>query len=84
METSGGWRRSQASRQRTRTVRPPRVLGSSLAFLAVTKQPPPGIEEIRRQVTSLASRGFGQGTRSRSEAQKSASRGRRGTTERGS
>lgn len=82
MKVSGVWRRNKVTAKRNRPVHQPKISWDSLGLPAVMKDATPDIEEIRRQVTSLASRGLGQGTRSRSAAKNTpASRRRRGATE---
>jgi hypothetical protein len=80
MKMSTVWRRKKSSAKRP--VHKPKICWDALGLPVATHQPTVSIEEIRRQVTSLASRGFGQGTRSRSELkEESGSRRRRGATE---
>lgn len=82
MKMSGVWRRNKSAGKRKRPVHKPKIRWDSLGLPATTHESAASIEEIRRQVTSLASRGFGQGTRSRSEAKEAAGpRRRRGATE---
>jgi hypothetical protein len=82
MKMSSVWRRSKSAAKRKRPVHKPKICWDSLGLPATTHETVASIEEIRRQVTSLASRGFGQGTRSRSEAKETpAGRRRRGATE---
>ena len=67
MKISGGWRGGKPSKKRVRPSYKPKIrwelLGLSNPNIEETSTP---IETIRREVSSLASRGFGQGTRSRS------------------
>jgi hypothetical protein len=91
MKLSTGWRADKTRKNRARATRKPKIrwevlglpgpLGTSL---------PTSMEDIRRQVSNMASRGFGQGTRSRTAEREgettnsaSASRGKRlsGVTE---
>lgn len=67
MKITGGWRGGKPSKKKVRPSYKPKIrwelLGLSDPRLDETSTP---IESIRREVSSLASRGFGQGTRSRS------------------
>jgi hypothetical protein len=83
MKMSSVWRQNKLTAKRKRPVHKPKICWDSLGLPSTTHESVASIDEIRRQVTSLASRGFGQGTRSRSEAKESqgASRRRRGATE---
>jgi hypothetical protein len=83
MNISNVWRRHRSAAKRKRLVHKPKISWNSLGLPAATHESAPSIEEIRRQVTSLSSRGFSQGTRSRSEAKEAqaGSRRRRGATE---
>jgi hypothetical protein len=79
---SSVWRRNKTAAKKKRPVHKPKICWDTLGLPATTHESVVSIEEIRRQVTSLASRGFGQGTRSRSEAKEAAgTRRRRGATE---
>jgi hypothetical protein len=79
---SSVWRRNKTAAKKKRPVHKPKICWDTLGLPATTHESVASIEEIRRQVTSLASRGFGQGTRSRSEAKETAgTRRRRGATE---
>jgi hypothetical protein len=79
---SSVWRRNKTAAKKKRPVHKPKICWDTLGLPATTHESAVSIEEIRRQVTSLASRGFGQGTRSRSEAKETGSaRRRRGATE---
>lgn len=77
MKISGGWRGGKPSKKKVRPSYKPKIrwelLGLSDPSLEETSTP---IESIRREVSSLASRGFGQGTRSRSTDQDRKSPGR--------
>jgi hypothetical protein len=77
MKISGGWRGGKPSKKKVRPSYKPKIrwelLGLSDPSLDETSTP---IESIRREVSSLASRGFGQGTRSRSTDQDRKSPGR--------
>lgn len=67
MKISGGWRGGKPGKKRVRPSYKPKIrwelFGLSNPNIEETSTP---IETIRREVSSLASRGFGQGTRSRS------------------
>ena len=66
MKISGGWRGGKAGKKKVRPSYKPKIrwelLGLTDPSMDETATP---IETIRREVSSLASRGFGQGTRSR-------------------
>jgi hypothetical protein len=93
MKLSTGWRANKTRKNRARATRKPKIrwevlgLPNPLATSLTTS-----MEDIRRQVSSMASRGFGQGTRSRTaereaktkitiHAPDSSSKRRRGATE---
>ncbi|HSQ51297.1 MAG TPA: hypothetical protein VLL94_08510, partial [Nitrospiraceae bacterium] len=66
MKLSTGWRADKARKNRARATRKPKIRWEVLglpnpldASLTTT------MEDIRRQVSNMASHGFGQGTRSR-------------------
>lgn len=67
MKISTVWKRNTVGKRKNRPAYKPKIrwelLGLSDPDLA---EPATSIETIRREVSSLASRGFGQGTRSRS------------------
>jgi len=71
MKISGGWRGGKPGKKRVRPSYKPKIrwelLGLSNPNIEEATTP---IETIRREVSSLASRGFGQGTRSRSGVSK--------------
>ena len=82
MKMSSVWSRNKTAAKAKRPVHKPKLCWDILGLPATTHEPVTSIEEIRRQVTSLASRGFGQGTRSRSETKETTgTRRRRGATE---
>jgi hypothetical protein len=69
MKISTVWGASKTSRKRKRTVLKPKIRWDVLGLQDPHLEGPSvSIEDIRRQVTSLASRGLGPGTRSRSSA----------------
>jgi hypothetical protein len=69
MKISTVWGASKSSRKRKRTVLKPKIRWDVLGLQDPHLEGPSvSIEDIRRQVTSLASRGLGPGTRSRSGA----------------
>jgi len=72
MKMSTVWGANKAVRKRKRTVLKPKIRWDVLGLQdPQTEGPSVSMEDIRRQVTSLASRGFGSGTRSRSGAKNS-------------
>lgn len=77
MKLSGTWRDGKAGKKKTRPAYRPKIrwelLGLSNPDL---DEPATSIETIRKEVSSLASRGFGQGTRLRSTNQGSKSHGK--------
>ena len=83
MKMSSVWRQNKSAAKRKRPVHKPKICWDSLGLPSTPLESVASIEEIRRQVTTLASRGFGQGTRSRSEAKEpqGGPRRRRGATE---
>jgi hypothetical protein len=72
VKMSASWGSSKTSRRGRRTVLKTKirweVLGLPDPALA---DPAPSMKDIRRQITSMASRGFGPGTRSRSNTKDS-------------
>ena len=91
MKLSTGWRADKTRKNRARATRKPKirweVLGLTNPLIA---NPATSMEDIRRQVSNMASRGFGQGTRIRTaepdskstnHAPDSDSKRRRGATE---
>jgi hypothetical protein len=75
MKMSTVWGANKASRKRKRTVLKPKIRWDVLGLQdPLLEGPSVSIEDIRRQVTSLASRGLGPGTRSRSVAKVSPDR----------
>ena len=91
MKLSTGWRADKTRKNRVRATRKPKIRWEVLGLpgpldTALTTS----MEDIRRQVSNMASRGFGQGTRSRTaereakstvQAPDSTSKRRRGATE---
>jgi len=66
MKMSTVWGANTATRRRKRPVLKPKIRWDVLGLQAPQIEGPSvSMEDIRRQVTSLASRGFGSGTRSR-------------------
>ncbi len=69
MKISTVWGGNKAARKRKRPVSKLKIRWDVLGLQPVSSEDQsPSIEDIRRQVTSLASRGFGQETRLRSVA----------------
>jgi hypothetical protein len=67
MKISTVWGANKAARKRKRTVRKAKIRWDRLGLQdPAFEGPAASMEDIRRQVTSLASRGLGPGTRSRS------------------
>jgi hypothetical protein len=91
MKLSTGWRADKTRKNRARATRKPKIRWEVLGLpgpldTSVTTS----MEDIRLQVSNMASRGFGQGTRSRtaereakttSHAPESNNKRRRGATE---
>lgn len=72
MKMSTVWGANKATRKRKRALRKPKIRWDVLGLQdPQIEGPSVSMEDIRRQVTSLASRGFGSGTRSRSGAKNS-------------
>ena len=72
MNMSSVWGANKAARKRKRTVRKAKIRWDRLGLQdPALEGPTVSMEDIRRQVTSLASRGLGPGTRSRSGAKDS-------------
>ncbi|MEY4706053.1 MAG: hypothetical protein RL042_2258 [Nitrospirota bacterium] len=66
MKLSTGWRADKTRKNRARATRKPKIRWEVLGLpgpLDATLTT--SMEDIRRQVSNMASRGFGQGTRSR-------------------
>lgn len=91
MAISSSWGSSRTSRKGRRTVVKTKIRWDLLGLQdPVLTGPTQSMEDIRRQVSSLASRGFGSGTRSRAgntsgqaapDATPAARKQRRGATE---
>ena len=91
MKLSTGWRADKTRKNRARATRKPKIRWEVLGLPnPLDTSLTTSMEDIRRQVSNMASRGFGQGTRSRtaereakttSLAPVSASKRRRGATE---
>jgi hypothetical protein len=91
MKLSTGWRADKTRKNRARATRKPKIRWEVLGL----PSPPDAslttsMEDIRQQVSNMASRGFGQGTRSRTaereaktitRAPDSTGKRRRGATE---
>jgi hypothetical protein len=91
MKLSTGWRADKTRKNRARATRKPKIRWEVLGLPSpLDTSLTPSMEDIRRQVSSMASRGFGQGTRSRTaereakitnHASDSNNKRRRGATE---
>lgn len=91
MKLSTGWRADKTRKNRARATRKPKIRWEVLGLPnPLDASLTTSMEDIRRQVSNMASRGFGQGTRSRtaereakttSHAPDSSSKRRRGATE---
>jgi len=81
MNMSSVWGANKAARKRKRSVRKAKIRWDVLGLQdPALDGPTTSMEDIRRQVTSLASRGLGPGTRSRSGAKDSAAHAVSGVT----
>lgn len=70
MKLSGAWRGGKASKKKTRPAYRPKIRWELLGLSNPhVDESATSIETIRKEVSSLASRGFGQETRSRSTNQ---------------
>jgi hypothetical protein len=91
MMLSSGWRADKTKKNRARATRKPKIRWEVLGLPnPLDNSRMTSMEDIRRQVSSMASRGFGQGTRSRTaerdakttgHAPDSSSKRRHGATE---
>jgi len=91
MKLSTGWRADKTRKNRARATRKPKIRWEVLGLPGpLDTSLTTSMEDIRRQVSNMASRGFGQGTRSRtaeregkttSDASNSSGKRLRGTTE---
>jgi hypothetical protein len=91
MKLSTGWRADKLRKNRARATRKPKIRWEVLGLPnPLDTSLTTSMEDIRRQVSNMASRGFGQGTRSRTaereakttnHAPDSSSKRRRGATE---
>ena len=91
MKLSTGWRADKTRKNRARATRKPKIRWEVLGLPSpLDTSLTTSMEDIRRQVSNMASRGFGQGTRSRtaereakttSHVPDSSSKRRRGATE---
>ena len=91
MKLSTGWRADKTRKNRARSTRKPKIRWDVLGIPGpLDASLPASMEDIRRQVSNMASRGFGQGTRSRTtereekitnDASDSSGKRRRGATE---
>lgn len=91
MKLSTGWRADKTRKNRARATRKPKIRWEVLGLPGpLDTSLTTSMEDIRQQVSNMASRGFGQGTRSRtaereakttSHAPESNNKRRRGATE---
>ncbi len=91
MKLSTGWRADKTRKNRARATRKPKIRWEVLGLPSpLDARLTTSMEDIRLQVSNMASRGFGQGTRSRtaereakttSHTPDSSSKRRRGATE---
>ncbi len=91
MKLSTGWRADKTRKNRARATRKPKIRWEVLGLPSpLDPSLTTSMEDIRQQVSNMASRGFGQGTRSRTaereakatnHAPDSTSKRRRGATE---
>ena len=66
MKLSTGWRADKTRKNRARATRKPKIRWEVLGLPGpLNATPTSSMEDIRQQVSNMASRGFGQGTRSR-------------------
>jgi len=66
MKLSTGWRADKTRKNRARATRKPKIRWEVLGLPGpVDASATASMEDIRQQVSNMASRGFGQGTRSR-------------------
>ncbi|HSQ90962.1 MAG TPA: hypothetical protein VLM19_02175 [Nitrospiraceae bacterium] len=66
MKLSTGWRADKTRKSRARATRKPKIRWEVLGLPGpIDTSQTTSMEDIRRQVSNMASRGFGQGTRSR-------------------
>lgn len=67
MKLSTGWRADKTRKNRARATRKPKIRWEVLGLPnPLDTSLTTSMEDIRQQVSNMASRGFGQGTRSRS------------------
>jgi hypothetical protein len=75
MKLATAWKRNAARRKRNRPTSPSKIRWKLLGLSDPDLTEPTSIETVRREVLWLASRGFGQGTKSRSSEQDAQKRG---------
>jgi hypothetical protein len=72
MKLSTGWRADKTRKNRARAIRKPKIRWEVLGLPdPLETKLTTSMEDIRRQVSNMASRGFGQGTRSRTAERES-------------
>lgn len=77
MKTSGVWRGNRTTKKKTRPAYKPKIRWELLGLSdPEANETITSIETIRQEVSSLASRGFGQDTRARTAGHDSTSTGR--------
>lgn len=91
MKLSTGWRADKTRKNRARATRKPKIRWEVLGLPGpLDTSATASMDDIRQQVSNMASRGFGQGTRSRTaereakttkHAPESSGKRRRGATE---
>ena len=76
MKISRVWKRNNAKKKNYRWTLKPKIQWEQLGLSDPALIEPTAIETIRKAVSSLASRGFGEGTKLRSAEQDTKGRGR--------
>ncbi len=82
MKISGRWPGNASKNKIKRVIRKPKIRWQALGLAdPADKQAALSMDEIRREVATLSSRGFGQGVRSRTTAQELRTADRNGPSE---
>ena len=76
MKISSVWKRNNAKKKKNRWTLKPKIQWEQLGLSDPALIEPTAIETIRKAVSSLASQGFGDGTKLRSAEQDTKGRGR--------